>query len=176
MSPSTDRSGPAPLGEAWVVRIEDSDSQHVVDVEVAFDSTGASFVVVGVAVRARTETARSEEEVPRLPRGGSPVSGREVRRLPLSAYTRAALALMDGDPFGALDDLALPRGRPSRGRSTQFYSELLAVHRDLLKQGNSRPVREIARRKNVTENLVHQWLYRARRLEEAAKASQREEG
>ncbi len=37
-----------------------------------------------------------------------------------------------------------------------------------LEEQGVRPVPEIARRKHVSENLVHQWLHRARKLEAAS--------
>jgi len=92
------------------------------------------------------------------------VSPREVRRLPLSTYVEAAHELVAGsDPTRKV---VLPRGRPARGRSTKFYREILTSYRTLKAQGEKSPVRHIAQRKSVSENTVHQWMYRARKLEE----------
>jgi hypothetical protein len=57
----------------------------------------------------------------------------------------------------------VPRGRPERGKSVAFYRELADTYRAFELQGLS-PVKEIARRKRVPENRVHQWVYRARDL------------
>jgi DNA-directed RNA polymerase specialized sigma24 family protein len=61
--------------------------------------------------------------------------------------------------------VALPRGRPERGRSTGWYAELLQDARELESQGKS-AAQEIAKRKRVPVNTVYQWLFRARQLEE----------
>jgi hypothetical protein len=58
--------------------------------------------------------------------------------------------------------LATPRGRPQRGKAAKFYLDLLVLHDDLAAQGYASPVKEIAKRMKESENLVHQWLYRAR--------------
>jgi hypothetical protein len=58
--------------------------------------------------------------------------------------------------------LAVPRGRPQRGKSAKFYLDILAKHDDLAAEGYASPVKAIARQKGVSENTVHQWLYRAR--------------
>jgi hypothetical protein len=58
----------------------------------------------------------------------------------------------------------VPRGRPKRGNSARFYRELADMYRELTLRGLAFPVKEIARRKRVPENTVHQWIYRARKL------------
>lgn len=66
--------------------------------------------------------------------------------------------------------LTIPRGKPRRdepAKSTKFYMDILAAHSGLVEQGQASPVKEIARRKGVPANRVHQWLYRARRLASA---------
>ena len=55
----------------------------------------------------------------------------------------------------------LPRGRPQRRNSRNFYAKLAQAYRAFELQGLS-PVKEIARRMNVPENTVHQWVYRMR--------------
>ncbi len=55
----------------------------------------------------------------------------------------------------------LPRGRPKHGKSIDFYRELSKSYRDFEIRGLS-PVKEIARRKRVSENTVHQWVHRMR--------------
>jgi hypothetical protein len=57
----------------------------------------------------------------------------------------------------------VPRGRPKRGKSASFYKQLADSYRELAVTGAS-PVKEIARRKRVSENAVHQWIHRARNL------------
>jgi hypothetical protein len=57
----------------------------------------------------------------------------------------------------------LPRGRPQRGKSTAFYEDIAAADREYQLKGLS-PAKEIARRKGVSENTAHQWLYRARKM------------
>ena len=63
--------------------------------------------------------------------------------------------------------LIAPRGRPRRGepaKSTKFYLDVLSLHDELKRRGERSPAQEIARRKDVDVNLVHQWLFRARRI------------
>jgi hypothetical protein len=113
------------------------------------------------------------------------VSPRDVRRMPLSTLVEGAVALLTreiADPTapnvvghqqkGAyiLDLVAgertaarVPRGRPERGHSTDFYRDLARAYSELA-AANVRPVPEIARRKRVDENTVHQWIHRARKL------------
>jgi transposase len=55
----------------------------------------------------------------------------------------------------------LPRGRPKRGKSVDFYRELAKSYREF-ELGGLSPVKEIARRKRVSENTVHQWVHRMR--------------
>lgn len=102
-----------------------------------------------------------------------PLSATELRRIPFGAYVRAALALAEGGRPGkpSIDEaaaeavrLVLPKGRPERGRSLDFYRGLLRAHDVLVQRGEAHPVRVIARQKGVPENTVHQWLYRAREI------------
>jgi len=60
--------------------------------------------------------------------------------------------------------ILVPRGRPKHGKSTAYYRDLAGSYRELAKAGYSSPVKEIARRKQVSENTVHQWIHRARHL------------
>jgi hypothetical protein len=57
----------------------------------------------------------------------------------------------------------VPRVRPQRGKAASFYKEIADAYRQLAASGVS-PVKEIARRKRVSENTVHQWVHRARKL------------
>jgi hypothetical protein len=72
----------------------------------------------------------------------------------------------------------VPRGRPQRGKSASFYKEIGDAYRNLAASGAS-PVKEIARRKSVSENTVHQWVHRARKLkflEPSPRSQSRKEG
>jgi hypothetical protein len=110
---------------------------------------------------------RADAVAPRWSKEPEAVSAREIRRLPLTAYVEAAVAyITPGGRFealGRLREIHLPRGLPKRGRSTSFYREIAEAYRRLRAQGK-RPVPEIARRKRVDQNTVHQWVYRARQL------------
>jgi len=90
-----------------------------------------------------------------------------MRRLPLTKIIAAALVVASkpsGYDYRAEAQAATaPRGRPERGKSTTFYRELADSYRSFAERGKS-PVKEIARRKRVSENTVHQWVYRARNL------------
>jgi hypothetical protein len=102
-----------------------------------------------------------------------PLSGRDLRRLPLGTYMDAAVAwasppmfvlqhLSDSDAaWEEVGRAVAPRGRPAH--NTNFYIEIAEAYRALAVQGR-RPVPEIARRKKVSPNTVHQWVYRARQL------------
>jgi hypothetical protein len=85
-----------------------------------------------------------------------------------------------GDPpwAEAARKILVPRGRPERGKSAKFYKDLADSHRAFALAGKS-PVKEIARRKGVSENTVHQWVHRARRLgilDPSPRSKQRKEG
>lgn len=160
---------PWPFPAEWTVRFLPEDSPYVVDVEVATDEDGTHYLT-GIAARSGVPTSASGTPDDPWLEGAEydPVSPRDAQRLPLSRYARAALAIVN-DPLteeGRQEArrILVPRGRPSRRRGAAFYRELLATARDLEEQG-IRPVPEIARRKQVSENLVHQWLHRARKLE-----------
>ncbi len=158
-----------PFPAEWTVRFLPEDSPYVVDVEVASDEDGAHYLT-GIATRSGVPTSASGTPDDPWLEGAEydPVSPRDAQRLPLSRYARAALAIVN-DPLteeGRQEArrILVPRGRPSRRRGAAFYRELLRAARDLEEQGIL-PVPEIARRKQVSENLVHQWLHRARKLE-----------
>jgi hypothetical protein len=91
------------------------------------------------------------------------------------ARSQVAAVLADADPAwreqGGRDwdwaedarKILVPRGRPERGKSAGFYKDIAVSHRKFAAAGKS-PVKEIARRKRVSENTVHQWVHRARKL------------
>lgn len=103
------------------------------------------------------------------------LSLREARRFPLRRIVEAALAwahepLESRGPGwheptegmrAAIRKLSLPRGRPKRGHSAQWYRELADAYKEYQRLGLS-PVKEIAKRKGVSENTVHQWIHRMR--------------
>jgi hypothetical protein len=60
-----------------------------------------------------------------------------------------------------MQHILVPRGRPTDQPGPAFYADLLATARELEAQG-IRSVPEIAKRKRVNQNVVHQWLHRAR--------------
>ncbi len=161
-----------PYPAEWTVRFLPEDSPYVVDVEVATDEDGAHYLT-GIAIRSAVPTSASGTPQDPWLEGANyePVSPRGVQRLTLSRYARAALAIVN-DPLSEegrreMTRILVPRGHPSRRRGPGFYRELLGAARHLEEQG-LRPVPEIARRKHVSENLVHQWLHRARKLEAAS--------
>jgi hypothetical protein len=83
----------------------------------------------------------------------------------------------EAQPLVDARKILLPRGRPQRGRSVDFYRELAKSYRNLELAGLS-PVKEIARRKRVSENTVHQWVHRMRHelgfLEPSPRSKQKE--
>jgi hypothetical protein len=105
-----------------------------------------------------------------------PVSPRDVRRLPLGSYVRAAQAIASARFFPVEDyaedvekarRILLPRGRPQRGKGTKFYEEIARAYEQLAARGKN-PAVEIAKRKSrelgeeISTNTVHQWIFRAR--------------
>jgi hypothetical protein len=93
------------------------------------------------------------------------LSTRDVRRLPLDRVVRAATAAADAGPVESASEfpkILLPRGRPVGGeRSVVFYKKIAKAYRQLTEEQKS-PAKEIARRKGVSENTAHQWIYKAR--------------
>jgi len=92
------------------------------------------------------------------------VSTREVRRMPLYSRVQQAIAIvLARTPEQIIGAAATaPPGRPTT-HGTHFYRELAASYRAFELEGK-RPVQEIARRKRVSPNLVHQWVFKAREL------------
>lgn len=116
------------------------------------------------------------------------VSPRDVRRLPLSTIievARDAAAIAHHEQRSTLElsrarsrltdaarQVDMPRGRPMRGRSAKWYLDLLETYRELQAQG-VRPVAAIAKRKGADPNTVHQWIHRARKIEELQRREDR---
>jgi hypothetical protein len=123
-------------------------------------------------VRAALAAAATVErpEVPELPGMGRP-TGKKFRGRPdLIKYDYRDEEQRKHFPPRPEDQWAedarrilVPRGRPQRGRSASFYREIADSHRNFTLADLS-PVKEIARRKRVSENTVHQWVHRARKL------------
>ena len=182
--------GMADSGPELAVTVFPTDAPYNVTVEIRRDADGAPFVI-GIAVRRQFPWWEdggwmAGDERPH-------VSPRDVQRLPLARIVRAALAaastaqrptLSSGEPassqvaplFGSASQrerpeeewakvarkILVPRGRPQRGKSIPFYQRIADAHRACALAGTS-PAKEIARRMNVSENTVHQWVHQARR-------------
>ena len=139
------------------------DLPYMVEVELLRTEDGAVHPV-GVSVRVMAPHPFPTGENVDLP----PLSSRVVRRLPLASYLDAAVAWAShpvfvlrnlADPDAAWEEVrraVAPRGRPAH--NTNFYAELAEMFRALTLQGK-RPVPEIARRKKVSANTVHQWIF-----------------
>lgn len=172
--PNHGASDPQPEGDSWppppesTVWVRREDLPYFVGVELLRTEEG-SVHPVGVSVRVAAPHPFPEDAEVDLP----PLSGRDLRRLPLGTYVDAAVAWAShpvfvvqhlADPDAAWEKVGravAPRGRPAH--NTNFYSEIADAYRALAVQGK-RPVPEIARRKKVSPNTVHQWVYRARQL------------
>jgi hypothetical protein len=137
---------------------------YVITVGFVRSEVGHVPVPVEVTVRltfpvSETQQGFAEGTEPRS------LSARDVRRLPLDRVVRAATAAADSGPVESLPELSkilLPRGRPSGDeRSVAFYKAIANAHRQL-EQLEKSPAKEIARRKRVSENTVHQWIHKAR--------------
>ncbi len=164
-----------PLPAQRAVRIWDLDHlPYTIDVE--FVQGDAGPVATGIAIRRNFAYDEKQGFADGLEL--TPVSGRDVRRMPLDRVLAAALASVSGDPeWGPRAAKALtPRGRPKRGRSSKFYVQIADVYRQLAQRDVGSPVQEIARRMDVPPNRVHQWVHRAREmglLEPSSRSRQR---
>lgn len=95
----------------------------------------------------------------------APISPRDVRRLPLDRIVRAATVTADRGPIDAHEEnrrILVPRGRPKGERAITFYKEVADFYRDCVSVGIS-PARELAKRKNTSENTAYQWIHQARK-------------
>ena len=122
--------------------------------------------------------------IARVEIGGGDLSARDIQRLPLASALRAAVAAarvfseqsstgevlplygtekIEKGWAGAANRVLLPRGAPPTRRSAGFYKQIAEAYNAYVLRGMS-PVKEIARRKRVSENNVHQWIYKAREL------------
>jgi hypothetical protein len=169
-----------------IFEIDLSEQPYRVSVELRRDPEGAPFVS-GIRVR-RAHLGGVDD-----PDEDDPdefrVSPRDVRRLPLSRIVEAALVassepMAEGNWLGDdgrprlpddLKNVLVPRGRPQRGKAIGFYREIADSYRGYVKAGKS-PVKGIARKKRVSENTVHQWVYQARQhgfLEKSSRSKRR---
>jgi hypothetical protein len=172
-----------------VVTAFEKGMRYAVSVELRRDPDGAPFVT-GVAVRRHTwadgwsgeRTHVSSRDIQRLPLSriiraalaAAATAEQPAKTTSLPGAPAFELVYDPGDeprwrdagPEWARDArrILTPRGRPRRGKSAAFYKELAESHRRFSAAGKS-PVKEIARRKRVSENTVHQWVHRARSLE-----------
>lgn len=159
-----------PAEPSEVVRVWGAtDAPYAIDVEFVRDSDG-NLVPVGVSVRRAYPTSRHKQQGRYQFANEAalePLLAVDVRQIPFGRVIRAALAAADAeledDISADVDRILVPRGRPQRGKSVKFYRDLLKSAHEFRQQGLS-PAKEIARRKGVSPNLVHQWLHVARRL------------
>lgn len=129
-------------------------------IEVELNERDGSFDPVAVTIRRIDDNKK-----PSL----LPLSGRDLRKLPFgrvfAAFTAAkAIAGMPASQVGLETSRTLhaPRGRPPRGgHSHKWWQDLADFYLECQARQLS-PVKEIARRKNVSENTVHQWVYKLR--------------
>jgi hypothetical protein len=160
-----------------------TEEPYAVDVDLVRD--GDEFVPVGVSVHRLFPHSRHKKQG-RYPFADGtrlePLAAADLRKIPFGRIIRAAITAAESmEPFkkgeaddperilqerhDALEQILVPSGRPKRGRSLNFYCNLLKAARAFEREGLS-PAKEIARRKKgVSPNLVHQWLHVARRYE-----------
>jgi hypothetical protein len=181
---------PWPMPAQSIMRVLSTEfPKYAVDVEFRLDAFDEP-VVTGVAVRRRVPMKSKPERAALDPKAEwpegiepLPLSLRDVRRLPLDRIATAALVAVrqfsESGPDRMLpvaDALSLP-GRPVGRNKDRFYATVAELHRRYAKQGRS-PAKELARRKHVSENTAHQWIYKARQLgylEPSQRSSRRKE-
>lgn len=169
-----DKGSPWPMPAEGIMRVCSGDwPKYAIDVELRLDLFDEP-VVTGVAVRRRVPMkakgkramfAEWPEDAEPLP-----VSLRDVRRLPLDRIATAALTaarqFMEAPSPDRMEPVAealsLP-GRPVGRNKEHFYTAVAGLYRLYATKGRS-PAQEIARRKRVSENTAHQWIYKARKL------------
>jgi hypothetical protein len=171
-----DETFPWPAAEIEPTRVRvqgPTDAPYVVDVGFARDSEGEPVPVEVTVRRTLPMNAHKRDGEYRFTDDADlePVSAVDLRAIPFGQVLRAALVAkkrpeLSDERHAELDKILLPRGRPKRGRSEAFYRKLLAAAQQLEVAERGSSVKEIARRKRVSPNLVHQWLHVARRLEE----------
>jgi hypothetical protein len=170
-------------GAAWpmpaqgIMRVFSTEwPKYAVDVELrldAFDEPVVTGVVVRRSVPMKAKGKRASfdpgaewpEDVEPLP-----LSLRDVRRLPLDRIATAALVAVRQFSESPSPDRMLPvaealrlPGRPVGRNKERFYTTVAKLYRMYALQNRS-PAKEIAKRKQVSENTAHQWIYKARQL------------
>lgn len=165
---------PAEPESEWVRIQPPTDAPYVVDVEFARDTDDESVPIAVTVRRTFSTSARKQGGEYRFTEDAElePISAVDLREIPFGKVLRAALVAkrrpeLSDERHDELDRILLPRGRPKRGHSRPFYRALAAAA-DQYERRKLSPAKEIARRKGVSPNLVHQWLHVARRLEEAS--------
>jgi hypothetical protein len=176
---------PWPLPAEGIMRVLSEEwPRYAVDVEFRLPPgtpTGpfreSGPVVTGISVRPRVpmkakgkraafeHEAEWPEDVEPLP-----LSLRDVRRLPLDRIATAALVAVrqyaeepSPDRFDPVSEALSVPGRPRGRNKERFYKAVAELHRSWTLKGLS-PAKELARRKRVSENTAHQWIYKARQL------------
>jgi hypothetical protein len=88
-----------PYPPEWIVRFLLEDASYVVDVEIALEEGGKTYLT-GIAVRSGVPTSPAGTPQDPWLEGAEyePVVPRDVQRLPLTRYVRAALAIVT-DPL-----------------------------------------------------------------------------
>lgn len=167
---------PWPMPAQGIMRVFSTEfPKYAVDVEMRLDAFDEP-VVTGVAVRRcvgmKANKRAGFDPPPEWPEDVEPlpVSLRDVRRLPLDRIATAALVVVrqfreSPDPDRMLpvaEALSLP-GRPVGRNKERFYTTVAELYRRYAGEGRS-PAKELARRKHVSENTAHQWIYKARQL------------
>ena len=170
---------PWPMPAQSIMRVVSEEwPKYAVDVELRLDALDEP-VVTGVAVRPRVPLKargrRAGIEPPNnaeWPEGTEPLplSLRDVRRLPLDriataavVYVRQAKEEPSPDRMQPVAEaLSLP-GRPTGRNKERFYRAVAELYRQWTLKGLS-PAKELAKRKRVSENTAHQWIFKARRF------------
>lgn len=153
-----------PLPPQWLVRFLLPGRSLAVDVELFVDD--GRPVVTGVAVRTTVPTHPdgSPDDPWREDAKFSALSlrARDLQRLPLAAFARAARAIV-ADPFGEeglTRAVRALRGKPPRDRGPDFYEALLELNK-------TRSAADIARERGWNPSTVRVWLHRAQKRRRA---------
>jgi hypothetical protein len=166
-----------PMPAQSVVRVW-TDDDYLIDIELRLSDDDGPLVT-GIAVRRGTPLAsrRDMKTDPCWPDEAQPgqVSPREVRRLPLSQATKAAVAwvrAMKLDPGSPQRDRAQQRvtrlARPPRDRSKgrvspATYEWILRALDYYERKGELHPIQRIAVDLGEPPAKVHVWVHRAKR-------------
>jgi hypothetical protein len=168
--------GSWPMPAQSIVRAWHEDDDYVIDIELRLDDVDRP-VVTGIAIRRAVplKSSRDFKREPRWPAGTEPraVRPRDVKRLPLSVVTKAAVAwvtstqLEPESPERALElgkvkrTLQPPRSRPRT--DPDFYRKILLLYNELAARGERSPAKMLAEQMGEPVSTVHVWLHRAKR-------------